>query len=216
MLFISFEGTEGVGKTSTAKLVTQKLYSAGYDVLLTREPGGTKIADEIRTIILNKDNTNLDYWAEAFLYIAARKQHLKEELLPALAKQKIVICDRYMDSTSAYQGAGRKLGVEIINKIQEIANIKKPDLTFFFDINPQIGLERAFKNRTMDELNRLDLEISEFYADVYKGYKTLIADEKRRFIIIDAQLKQNEIIDNITKIIIDKIVKLKNEKSSSK
>lgn len=216
MLFISFEGTEGVGKTSTAKLVTQKLYSAGYDVLLTREPGGTKIADEIRTIILNKDNTNLDYWTEAFLYMAARKQHLKEELLPALAKQKIVICDRYMDSTSAYQGAGRKLGVEIINKIQEIANIKKPDLTFFFDIDPQIGLQRAFKNRSMDELNRLDLEISEFYGDVYNGYKTLIADEKRRFVIIDAQLEQNEIVDNITKIIIDKIVKLKNEKSSSK
>lgn len=213
MLFITFEGTEGVGKTSTAKLVTQKLHNAGYDTLLTREPGGTQIADEIRKIILNKDNINLDYWAEAFLYMAARKQHLKEELLPALAKQKIVICDRYMDSTSAYQGAGRKLGVETINKIQEIVNIKKPDLTFFFDVNPQIGLQRAFKNRTMDELNRLDLEINQFYSDVYRGYKTLIADEEERFIIIDAQLEQNKIIDNITKIIIDKIIKLKNAKS---
>lgn len=186
--FISLEGTEGSGKTTVGQMLKEKLRQENYDVILTREPGGVKISEQIREIILDKGNSEMDKWTEALLYIAARRQHMVEVILPALQNNKIVICDRFIDSTSAYQGLGRGLGIITLNDIQNtIIGNAKPDLTIFFDLEPEIGLKRIKDFRATSELNRLDLEQLDFHQKVYEGYRILLSQNPQRIKAINAK-----------------------------
>ena len=175
-LFITLEGGEGSGKTTVAKYLEEKLTRAGYNVLLTREPGGVKISEQIRNLILDPNNTDMDARTEAILYAASRRQHLVEKVIPALDDGYIVICDRYIDSSFAYQGFARNIGMAAVRELNLFAITDKgqvyyPDLSLYFDVDPEIGLGRV-KQRG-DELTRLDMEQLEFHHQVRKGYLTV-------------------------------------------
>ncbi len=185
-IFITIEGPEGAGKTTIVDLLTQKLKAEGYQVLQTREPGGIDIAEQIRKVILDKENTAMDPRTEALLYAAARRQHLVERILPALEKNYIILCDRFVDSSLAYQGYARGLGIDDVFSINSFAiDGKMPKLTLYFDIDPEVGLERINKNKGR-EVNRLDLEELEFHHKVREGYHKLIMKAPQRICKIDA------------------------------
>ena len=156
-LFITFEGTEGSGKTTLIDKVENYLNDKGFKVVKTREPGGIKIAEQIRNVILDVNNTKMDKITEALLYAASRRQHLVEKVLPNLEKGYIVICDRFIDSSLAYQGYARGIGIDKVYKINLSATDGiLPDYTFYIDVRPEVGLARIAKNNR--EQNRLDLE----------------------------------------------------------
>jgi len=184
--FITFEGPEGAGKTTIIHMVQQKLIQDGYTIVLTREPGGIRIAEQIREIILNPSNTEMDARTEALLYAAARRQHLVEKVIPELNKGNIVLCDRFIDSSLAYQGNARGIGVEDIFAINQFAiEQTMPQATLYFDIEPEVGLERINKGRK-DEINRLDLESLDFHYKVRDGYLSLLSEFPERIRRIDA------------------------------
>ncbi|WP_425380025.1 dTMP kinase [Spiroplasma endosymbiont of Stenodema calcarata] len=213
MLFITLEGIDGSGKTTISKLLKEKLRSKGYQVVLTREPGGNEIAEQIRNVILSKHNLGMDPWTEALLYIAARKQHVTEDILPALKEGTIVICDRFMDSTSAYQGYARGLGIRTLDEVQSIIlGTTKPDLTLFFDIEPTIANERM-KIRKESEMNRLDLEQNSFHEKVYEGYQVLISEHPERIKVIDARKSITEVLEQVY-YYVDEIIKKIKEKAN--
>ena len=146
-MFITLEGPEGSGKTTAVETAVKRLTELGYQIVRTREPGGTPISEQIRNVILDKANTAMDARTEALLYAASRRQHLVEKVWPAIKEGKIVICDRYLDSSLAYQGGARGLGIENILNINLFATENTwPDLTLLFDLDPKIGLERISKN----------------------------------------------------------------------
>lgn len=185
-MFITFEGPEGSGKSSVLDKICHQLEHDGFNVVKTREPGGTPISEQIRNIILDKANTNLDARTEALLYAASRRQHLVEKIWPALKEGKIVLCDRYLDSSLAYQGNARGLGYENILSINNFATENTfPDLTILFDIQPELGLERISKNSNR-EVNRLDLEKLDFHKKVREGFLELAKKYPERFYIVDA------------------------------
>lgn len=185
-LFITFEGGEGSGKTTIAKKVKEILEQEGYKVTLTREPGGVEIAEKIRDIIHDIKYTNMDKKTEALLYAASRRQHLVEKVLPALDQGQIVICDRFVDSSMVYQGIGRGIGVDEVYEMNLFAteNIL-PKRTIFFDVLPEIGLQRVYSNKDR-EINRLDLENIEFHQKVYQGYLSICDKFPERIVKIDA------------------------------
>jgi dTMP kinase len=184
--FITFEGPEGAGKTTIIHMVQQKLIQEGYTIVLTREPGGIRIAEQIREIILNPSNTEMDARTEALLYAAARRQHLVEKVIPELNKGNIVLCDRFIDSSLAYQGNARGIGVEDIFAINQFAiEQTMPQATLYFDIEPEVGLERI-NNGRKDEINRLDLESLDFHYKVRDGYLSLLSEFPERIRRIDA------------------------------
>ena len=184
--FITFEGGEGAGKTSILHSIVKRLEHLGYDVVTTREPGGIEIAEKIRDIILNPLHTAMDGRTEALLYAAARRQHLVEKVFPALEQGKIVLCDRFIDSSLAYQGYARALGIEEVFSINQFAiQNAMPDLTLFFDIEPQRGLERIAANEDR-ERNRLDLENIDFHEKVYEAYQLLVQRFPERIQVINA------------------------------
>lgn len=200
MLFITFEGTEGSGKTSVLAKLKEKFASEDLTVVTTREPGGSVISEEIREVILNKKHALMDPWTEVLLYIAARRQHLVEKIFPETNSNKVIICDRFSDSTLAYQGYGRKLDISKINAIQDMAfDNFKPNLTIFFDIDPKEGLKRAKKR--IEENNRLDEEKLKFHKLVYQGYKEIIKNNPDRFKIVDASKKFEEVLEEVYQII---------------
>lgn len=171
--FITFEGGEGAGKTSILSAITAKLDMAGYDVMTTREPGGIEIAEKIRDIILDPLHIKMEGRTEALLYAASRRQHLVEKVFPALKQGKIVLCDRFIDSSLAYQGYARGLGIDEVFAMNQFAiQDCMPDLTLFFDIEPKKGLERIAANKDR-ERNRLDLEKLHFHEQVYEGYQII-------------------------------------------
>lgn len=185
-LFITLEGGEGAGKTSAIPLLTARLEKEGYQVLATREPGGIEIAEAIRAVILDPANTSMDGRTEALLYAAARRQHLVEKVWPALKKGMIVLCDRFVDSSLAYQGYTRGLGMEEVLEINRFAvETTMPDLTLFFDISPKAGLARISENKGREQ-NRLDLEALSFHESVYEGYQILREQYKDRYVTLDA------------------------------
>ncbi len=185
-MFITFEGPEGSGKSSVLNYVYEKLKEKNYKVIKTREPGGTPISEQIRNIILDKSNTALDPKAEALLYAASRRQHLVEKIWPSLKDGYIVLCDRYLDSSLAYQGGARGLGIDEILNINNFATDKTfPDLTILFDIDPKLGLKRIAQN-SKREVNRLDLEKLEFHNKVRESFLKLAEIYKDRYHIIDA------------------------------
>ena len=204
-MFITFEGPEGSGKTSAANEVIRILVARGYDVLYTREPGGTPIAEEIRNIILDKKNTALDARAEALLYAASRRQHLVEKVWPALKEGKIVISDRFLDSSLAYQGAARKIGIENVLNINLFATEGTfPDLTLLFDITPEKGLERIAVNKKR-EVNRLDLEALEFHRQVRETFLKLAKKYRERYVVIDASKTLPEVVGAALNVIFDRL-----------
>lgn len=206
-MFITIEGPEGSGKTTATNRVVQELERLGYQIVRTREPGGTPISEQIRNVILDKENTAMDPRTEALLYAAARRQHLVEKVWPATKKGKIVICDRYIDSSLAYQGGARGLGIDNIIDINMFATDNTwPDLTLLFDIKPELGLERIAKNKER-EVNRLDLEKLEFHKKVRDTFLLLAKKQPNRFVIIDASKSQDEVYQDALKAILDKICK---------
>src|SRR5690625_635260 len=169
--FITVEGGEGAGKTTVLKLLKDKLTQKGYDVLITREPGGISISEQIRQVILDPSHLEMEKRTEALLYAAARRQHLIQKVIPALEKGKIILCDRFIDSSLAYQGYAREIGIEEVLSINQFAiEGCMPSLTLYFDILPEIGLKRIASNSNREQ-NRLDLESLEFHQKVYKGYQ---------------------------------------------
>lgn len=200
-MFITFEGPEGSGKTSVIKNVYDYLTKRGYEIILTREPGGTPIAEEIRNVILDKKNTNLDARAEALLYAASRRQHLVEKVWPALKEGKIVLCDRFLDSSLAYQGGARGIGVEEILNVNLFATEGfYPDLTFLLDIEPSLGLKRIALNKNR-EVNRLDLEKIEFHNKVRQTFLDLAKKYEDRYVIIDASKPLAEVNKSVEEAI---------------
>ncbi|KLV30020.1 dTMP kinase [Priestia megaterium] len=197
--FITFEGPEGAGKTTIIHMVQQKLIQEGYNIVLTREPGGIRIAEQIREIILNPSNTEMDARTEALLYAAARRQHLVEKVIPELNKGNIVLCDRFIDSSLAYQGNARGIGVEDIFAINQFAiEQTMPQATLYFDIEPEVGLERINKGRK-DEINRLDLESLDFHYKVRDGYLSLLSEFPERIRRIDANQSVEKVYEEAYK-----------------
>lgn len=203
--FVTFEGTDGAGKTSVLRALEAKLKQAKVDYLRTREPGGDPIAEKIRQVILDQEATAMDPRTEALLYAAARRQHLVATILPALAQGKVVLCDRFVDSSLAYQGAGRHLGVKEVKTINEFATDGlRPDLTIYLDIAPKLGLERIKQNR-QDEVNRLDQEALTFYEDVYQAYQKLAQHEPERIVKIDATKSLPEVIAQVEQVLAQRV-----------
>lgn len=203
--FFSFEGPEGAGKTTMIAMLESFLREKGFDVLATREPGGVRIAEEIRSIILNPAHTEMDGRTEALLYAAARRQHLLEKIIPAVKSGKVVLCDRFIDSSLAYQGFARELGMDEILQINQFAiNGYFPTLTIYFDIDPKIGLERIQKNKQR-EMNRLDMENLSFHYKVREGYLKLAKRFSDRIITIDASKSVDEVFAMTVAAIMDRI-----------
>lgn len=184
--FISFEGGEGSGKTTVIEYVRDHLVDNGYEVLITREPGGINIAEQIREVILDKNNTEMDYMTEVFLYAAARREHLVHKVFPALEEGKVVLCDRYVDSSLVYQGYSRGLGIDKVKEINEyVTGGVMPDKTFYLDVSPEIGLARIDVDENREK-NRLDLEELKFHEKVREGYLRVVERYPERLDLIDA------------------------------
>ena len=206
-MFITLEGPEGSGKTTAIEVTVKKLEEMGYQIVRTREPGGTPIAEEIRNVILDKKNTAMDSRTEALLYAASRRQHLVEKVWPALKEGKIVICDRYLDSSLAYQGGARGLGIDEVLNINLFATENTwPDLTLLFDITPEEGLKRIAANASR-EVNRLDLEKLEFHHKVRDSFLLLAKKYPERFIIIDASKDREQVAKDTLEAILSRLCK---------
>lgn len=182
--FITIEGCDGVGKTYQTKLLKEFCLQNGYDVVFTREPGGSRIAEKIRNIILDAENTEMDDLCEAFLYASARIQHLHDIVRPALSQGKVVFCDRFVHSSYAYQGLGRGLGYDRIVALNKLAvGDCMPEFTVFLDLSP----EQAFLRKGgADKSDRLEAVDVSFHDKVYQGYKQMIAENPSAFVVIDA------------------------------
>ena len=203
VLFITFEGPDGSGKTSVATAVCERLTKQGYEVVHTREPGGIEISEEIRNIILDPKNTAMDARTEALLYAASRRQHLVEKVFPAMKEGKIVICERFLDSSLAYQGYGRKLGFEEVLSINLFAiENTYPDLTIYLDVDEEIGLSRLADRSFKD---RLDQESIDFHHRVSEGYKEVLKRFKDRIEIVDASQDKETVIEESMKKILELI-----------
>ncbi|MCR5308203.1 MAG: dTMP kinase [bacterium] len=201
--FITFEGGEGTGKTTIINYISKYLNDKGYSVVTTREPGGIDIAEQIRNIILDVKNTKMDYRTEALLYAASRTQHLAEKVIPALKENKIVLCDRYLDSSLVYQGIARGLGVDNVLKVNMFATEYMPNITFFIDVKPEICFKRLKDNHR--EMDRLDLEKMDFHNKVYEGYREIAKMYPNRIVSIDGDRRIEDIIEDI-KMRIDKLL----------
>lgn len=206
-MFITFEGGEGSGKSTILKQIVERLEKEGYPIVVTREPGGTPISEEIRNVILDKRNTEMDPRTEALLYAASRRQHLVEKVWPALKAGKIVICDRYLDSSLAYQGGARGLGIDQVLQMNEFATEGAfPDLTLLFDLPPEDGLKRIASNSDR-EVNRLDLEKIQFHHEVREAFLELSKRYSSRYVIIDASQTLDEVFKQTYSVIKSRLIK---------
>lgn len=204
-LFVTFEGGEGSGKSSALRLINERLSKEGYQTIVTREPGGTPIAEAIRNVILDKGNVAMDARTEALLYAASRRQHLVEKVWPALKEGKIVLCDRYLDSSLAYQGGARGLGIDNVLAVNSFATEGTfPDLTLLFDIEPELGLARIAANANR-EVNRLDLEKIEFHRGVRATFHEIAKRYPERFVVIDASQPLEAVVEEAYQAIIARI-----------
>lgn len=186
-VFIVFEGGEGAGKSLQVEILAGHLREAGYPIAVTREPGGTRIGEQIRAVTHNPENVDLDAKAEAYLMAASRAQHVAETIAPAIEAGKVVISDRFVDSSIAYQGYGRQLGADLVAKLNEPAvGGAVPDLTILLNISPEEGMRRRRESSKTND--RLDLQQKDFYERVYGGYLTLAKKDPSRYLVIDATL----------------------------
>ena len=202
-LFLTIEGCDGSGKTTASLTVIEILKKEGYDVLYTREPGGSDIAEQILKVILDIDNIAMDIRTEALLYAASRRQHLVDIILPALNENKIVVCDRFVDSSLAYQGYARGIGIDEVFGINKFAiDDYMPDLTIYYAIDAQEGLNRIANRKNLD---RLDVESISFHKKVQKGYELLCGKYPERIKVIDATLSKEEVAKKTYELIIEKV-----------
>lgn len=204
-IFITIEGPDGAGKTSVLNELYPRLdLAAERSIIKTREPGGIPIAEKIRQIILDPRNQEMDERTEALLYAAARRQHLMEKVLPALEEGKIVLCDRFVDSSLAYQGAGRRIGVEAIAAINEFAiEGTVPDFTIYLDVDSDTGLNRI-KNHRHQQIDRLDSEGLEFHQRVRHEYLKLVEANPERIIKIDARMSLENVVEATFQAIVNR------------
>lgn len=194
-LFITFEGVDGCGKSTQLKFLGEYLTQQGYDLLFTREPGGCDIAEKIRDLLLDVENAEMDSKTEALLYAASRAQHVAQVIRPALEAGKIVLCDRFIDSSIAYQGVGRGLGIDAVMDINRFAMAGvMPDKTFFLDFPPDLAFERMSKKRVHD---RLELEKMHFHQKLYNGFVRLGELFPERIIRVDASGTKYETAEKI-------------------
>ena len=199
-LFITFEGTDGAGKTTQIQRLTADLRQTGYDVCLTHEPGGTPISEQIRDMLLNPDHSEMTATTELLLYAASRAQHVSEVIKPALEAGKVVISSRFADAMVVYQGYGRGLDLERINHLNRIATDGvTPDVTFVLDLPVEIGLQRVQNSR--GGLDRLEREKIEFHRRLREGYQILAKQEPQRLKIIDSQVNSEQVYAQIQAII---------------
>ena len=195
-LFITFEGGEGSGKTTQLKALLTHLRSTGRDAVETRDPGGTPIGKQIRGLLLDRENTRMGPATELLLYEASRAQLVHEVIRPALAAGRIVLCDRFTDSTVAYQGYGRGLDLELIARLNALATEGlRPDLTFLLDLDPGVGLARATRRVTerQERHDRIEAEVLAFHQRVRAGYRAIAAADSERVILLDASRGMSEI-----------------------
>lgn len=193
-LFITIEGPDGAGKTSIQKDTARILSEEGFHFETTREPGGIDIAEQIREIILSPKNTAMDARTEALLYAASRRQHLAEKVIPYLEMGTNVLCDRFVDSSLAYQGYGRGIGIDQVFQMNQFAiQDTMPELTLFLMLKPEIGLERISRNRASSEVDRLDMEALDFHKEVYRAYCEIAKKYPDRIKVIDAS-KSYEVV----------------------
>lgn len=204
--FITFEGVEGCGKTTQIQLLSDYLKTKGQGVVVTREPGGTVISDQIRKILLDSQNRDMVPECELLLYYASRAQHVQEKILPALQRGSMVLCDRFVDATVAYQSYGRGIEMSVLKTLNDLV-LKKfyPTLTLIFDLPIEIGLSRARKRAlalTQNEReDRLENEVIEFHQKVRTGYLKIAEAEPERVRVIDASGDVASIHDNVKKIV---------------
>ena len=195
-LLVSLEGPDGAGKSSVLEALVPILEENGHQVVTTREPGGVPISEAIREVILDQKNTEMDGKTELLLYIASRRQHLIEKVLPALESGKLVIMDRFIDSSVAYQGFGRGLGVSDIEWLNRFATDDlKPDVTLYFDLDVEEGLARIARNKNR-EVNRLDLEGLDMHKRVRQGYLYAFENEPDRIVKIDASQTLESVVQD--------------------
>jgi len=212
--FITFEGPEGSGKSTQSGRLYDYLKKAGYDVTTTFEPGGTPIANQIRSVILSRENVKMVPCCEMFLYAASRAQHVSEVIIPRIEKGGIVICDRFTDSSLAYQAFARGIGFDVVSPVQKIATFGvMPDLTIMLDIETEIGLERTFKKRNPNKIesaaDRIELEDIAFHKKVREGYLELAKLDPERIKVLNANEDSDKIYDNIIRIVESEILKVK-------
>ena len=197
-MFITFEGPDGSGKSTIIQKVYDYLIENNYDVIKTREPGGSPIAEKIRNLILDTENIKMGYRTEALLYAASRAQHVEETILPALNENKIVLCDRFLISSLAHQGVGRGLGIENVRNINEFAiNGIFPDFVLYFDVDPITTLKRK---SSLDTADRLEKEGNNFHERVYNGYKEILNSEKN-IEIIDATQSVEDVFSQCIEVL---------------
>ncbi|MHB1452454.1 MAG: dTMP kinase [Saccharofermentanales bacterium] len=198
-LFITFEGIDGCGKSTQIELFRKKIEQVGYDHILIREPGGTTIGENIREILLDKVNTGMRAETELLLFEAARAQNVREVIIPALADGKLVLCDRFADSSLAYQGYGRQLGADVVTALNDYATGGiRPDLTFFMDITPETARDRLSVRRR--ESDRLDAENLDFMHRARAGYLAIAEADPDRVRIINATNEKFENAEEIYRI----------------
>lgn len=199
--FIVFEGGEGSGKSTMIEKISLWMQENNIEHIITREPGGIKISEQIRSIILDLNNEEMDGRTEALLYAAARRQHLVQKVIPAIKEGKIVLCDRFIDSSLAYQGYARNIGIDKIYSINKFAiGNYMPDLSIVFDIRPEVGLSRINADKSR-EVNRLDKEKLEFHNKVREGYRKVLEDSNRNIVKINAEKSINEVFSEVKKVI---------------
>ncbi|GEP19107.1 dTMP kinase [Pediococcus argentinicus] len=200
--FITFEGPDGAGKTTVLKDMVSIFESQlNNQLVVTREPGGNPISEAIRSIILDKANTKMDRRTEALLYAAARRQHLIEKVIPALDNNQVVFCDRFVDSSIAYQGAGREIGTDAVYQMNLFATEGLlPDLTIYLDVPSEVGIKRIMTHRT-DEVNRLDLEALDFHKKVRAAYLDLAQEYPERIKLVDASQDLEQVEKEVQTII---------------
>ena len=204
--FISFEGPDGSGKSTVLKQVVAQIGPRlKTQYLVTREPGGSKIAEKIRQLILDPVNEEMSAKTEALLYAASRSQHMFETVIPALKAGKVVFSDRFVDSSLAYQGAGRDLSIAAVKQINDFATSKiEPDLTIFLDVKPQIGLDRIAQERAGQE-DRLEQEKLIFHQKVYRGYQEVNQAYPKRIVVVNANKPLNLVVEDCVKIIANRL-----------
>ncbi len=200
-LFIAFEGGEGAGKSTVLDKIYNWMKDENIPCIKTREPGGIKISEQIRSVILDNNNTEMDERTEALLYAAARRQHLVEKIIPALNEGKVVLCDRFIDSSLAYQGYARGIGMDEILEINKFAiGEYMPNLSIFFDLAPSEGLKRINIDNNR-EVNRLDNEKLDFHNKVREGYYKILEKDKDRIVKIDASKSIDKVYEDVKYII---------------
>ena len=206
-IFITIEGPDGAGKTSVIKkLIPMLVKTVQQEIVATREPGGSRIAEEIRELILNPENIEMDIRTEALLYAAGRRQHLVEKIIPALETGKVVICDRFVDSSLAYQGVARGIGISEVAEINQFATDNlSPDLTLYLDIEAHLGLERINQNKDKRQFDRLDQETLQFHEKVRSSYLAIAKEQSERIVQIDASQELEKVVADCYETIIKRI-----------